>query len=98
MLRAWGAGDAGTVAHAKAQFELILREYVASRDAACVEHALAVLRVPFFHHEFVKRLLTLAISTPPAADGLLSLLAHVSASQQVERARSVRARAVAAVA
>jgi hypothetical protein len=34
--------------------------------------------------EFVKRLLTLAISTPPAADCLLGLLAHVAASQQVE--------------
>ena len=59
--RAWGGPEGATPAAARREMDHLLREYVSSRDAREASRRLAELHVPFYHHELVKRALTMAI-------------------------------------
>ena len=61
VLRAWGGGGAGAIAHSKRAFSLLLKEYLVCGDTAEAEACLRELKVPHFHHELVKKALTYAI-------------------------------------
>ena len=58
---AWGGPEGATPAAARREMDDLLREYVSSRDAREASRRLAELHVPFYHHELVKRALTMAI-------------------------------------
>jgi len=76
----WGGGGAGTVAHAKESIATLLQEYVENRDAAEAARCLGALKLPFFHHELVKRACTMAVEQDNAAAPLLDLLQQLAQS------------------
>ncbi|XP_058104091.1 MA3 DOMAIN-CONTAINING TRANSLATION REGULATORY FACTOR 2 isoform X2 [Magnolia sinica] len=72
--RRWGGSKNRTVEDVKANINSLLIEYVACGDKAeacrCIKH----LKVPFFHHEIVKRALILAMERRAAEGPILDLL------------------------
>mmetsp|Transcript_8232 Transcript_8232/g.30367 ORF Transcript_8232/g.30367 Transcript_8232/m.30367 type:complete len:745 (-) Transcript_8232:1201-3435(-) len=62
---AWGGSDGASLEHAKQHLKDLLAEYVSSRDSEEAIRCLRELDMPFFHHEFVKQALILAMEAPP---------------------------------
>jgi hypothetical protein len=58
---AWGGPDGATAGAVRKEMDHLLEEYVSSRDAREAFRRLAELAVPFYHHEFVKRALSLSM-------------------------------------
>lgn len=74
ILRRWGGSRNKTVEDVKGQISNLLVEYVVSGDRkeACI--CIKDLKVPFFHHEIVKRAIIMAMENRQAEDRLLDLL------------------------
>eukprot|EP00959_Pyramimonas_sp_CCMP1952_P356443 7464561-Pyramimonas_sp.AAC.2 len=78
VLMAWGGGGAGTVAHSKQRMGAILQEFVITKDLSEAAACLHNLKVPHFHHEFVKKAVTAAVENPEHADAILHLLSELA--------------------
>lgn len=72
--RRWGGTTRLTVEEVKKKIIDLLREYAANGDTAEACRCIRELGVPFFHHEVVKRALTLAMEKPESEANVLKLL------------------------
>ncbi|XP_068321655.1 MA3 DOMAIN-CONTAINING TRANSLATION REGULATORY FACTOR 2-like [Pyrus communis] len=72
--RRWGGSKKMTVEDVKAKINDLLREYVVSGDKTEACRCIKDLKVPFFHHEIVKRALVMAMERRQAEGHLLNLL------------------------
>lgn len=72
--RKWGGSRNKTVEDVKARINNLLIEYVVSGDKKEACRCINDLKVPFFHHEIVKRALTMAMERLQAEGRLLDLL------------------------
>ncbi|CAN6307488.1 unnamed protein product [Urochloa humidicola] len=79
VLQRWGGSKRITVEEAKAKISDILEEYLAAGDRAEALRCIRDLKIPFFHHDVVKRALVLAVERGGAAEGhILDLLKEAS--------------------
>ncbi|KHN32821.1 Programmed cell death protein 4 [Glycine soja] len=72
--RCWGRSKNTTVDDVKVKINNFLKEYVASGDKKEASRCIKDLKVPFFHHEIVKRVLIMAMERRQAESPLLDLL------------------------
>ncbi|KAJ4967196.1 hypothetical protein NE237_019045 [Protea cynaroides] len=72
--RRWGGSKSKTVDDVKARINNLLIEYVVSGDKLEARRCIKDLKVPFFHHEIVKRALIMAMERRPAEGRILDLL------------------------
>ncbi|KAL3677499.1 hypothetical protein R1sor_027447 [Riccia sorocarpa] len=70
----WGGSTQTTVEEVKRKITDLLNEYVESGDRSEACRCIRELNVPFFHHEVVKKAVTLAMEKRSAEDKILSLL------------------------
>ncbi|KAL5991225.1 Peptide chain release factor 1, mitochondrial [Asimina triloba] len=88
--RRWGGSTHVTVEEVKRKIAVLLKEYVESGDTAEACRCIRELGVSFFHHEVVKKALTLAMETNSAEPLILKLLKEaaeeglISSSQMVK--------------
>lgn len=79
ILQAWGGGAAGTVSHAKQGMDNILSEFMLTLNMEEAAYCLHQMKVPYYHHEFVKKLLTMSTSAKPEMGcHLMELLCQVA--------------------
>ncbi|TKV97385.1 hypothetical protein SEVIR_9G490700v4 [Setaria viridis] len=79
VLQRWGGSKRITVEEAKAKISDILEEYLAAGDRSEALRCIRDLKIPFFHHDVVKRALILAVERGGAAEGhILDLLKSAS--------------------
>ncbi|KAH8509132.1 hypothetical protein H0E87_011049 [Populus deltoides] len=76
--RRWGGGMKKTVEDVKAKIDNLLQEYAVSGDKKEACRCIKDLKVPFFHHEIVKRALIMAMERKQAEGRLLDLLKEAS--------------------
>eukprot|EP00897_Mesotaenium_endlicherianum_P000670 jgi/Mesen1/10603/ME000086S10143 len=72
--RFWGGRAAGSVDGTKDKIKKLLEEYVTSGDQAEALRCIRELQMPFYHHEVVKRALTLALEKKERQSAVLALL------------------------
>lgn len=72
--RRWGGSKNKTVEDVKANINNLLKEYVVSGDKKEAYRCIKDLKVPFFHHEIVKRSIIMAMERRQAEGRLLDLL------------------------
>lgn len=72
--RRWGGSKNVTVDDVKVRINNLLKEYVTSGDKKEAFRCIKELKVPFFHHEIVKRALIMAMERHQAEGALLDLL------------------------
>ncbi|CAN6442307.1 unnamed protein product [Victoria cruziana] len=72
--RRWGASKSKTVEAIKAKIGDLLIEYIASKDKAEACRCMKDLKVPFYHHEIVKRAFIMAMERRSAEGPILDLL------------------------
>lgn len=70
----WGGADNWTAEDVKGRINELLKEYVMSGDKKEAFRCIKALKVPFFHHEIVKRALIMAMERRKAQGKLLELL------------------------
>ncbi|CAH8392423.1 unnamed protein product [Eruca vesicaria subsp. sativa] len=70
----WGGADNWTAEDVKGRINELLKEYVMSGDKKEAFRCIKGLKVPFFHHEIVKRALIMAMERKKAQEKLLELL------------------------
>ncbi|KAL5219456.1 hypothetical protein ABZP36_020140 [Zizania latifolia] len=79
ILQRWGGSKSITVEEAKAKIDGILEEYLSAGDMGEACRCIRGLKIPFFHHDIVKRALILAMERGGAAEGhILDLLKSAS--------------------
>ncbi|KAJ1298182.1 hypothetical protein BS78_01G434400 [Paspalum vaginatum] len=79
VLQRWGGSKRITVEEAKAKISDILEEYLAAGDRSEALRCVRDLKIPFFHHDVVKRALVLAVERGGAAEvRILDLLKAAS--------------------
>ncbi|KAJ8760655.1 hypothetical protein K2173_015322 [Erythroxylum novogranatense] len=76
--RRWGGNKNRTVEDVKAKINNLLIEYVASGDKKEAFRCIKDLKVPFFHHEIIKRALLMAMDRQQAEGRLLDLMKEAS--------------------
>ncbi|GJN39809.1 hypothetical protein PR202_gb28952 [Eleusine coracana subsp. coracana] len=76
--RKWGGSTQITVEEAKKRITDLLKEYIKNGDTAEACRCIRELAVPFFHHEVVKRALTLGMERPVAENLITKLLKEAS--------------------
>ena len=85
--KAWGGPEGYSADNAKIEMRDIIDEYLMSRDGAEAERRLRRLNMPFYHHELVKKALTLAIEqsilTPNVIEKVVDLLKYIGRSSVV---------------
>ncbi|KAK2998162.1 hypothetical protein RJ639_019092 [Escallonia herrerae] len=72
--RRWGGSKNKTVEDVKGRISTLLTEYVVSGDKKEACRCIKDLKVPYFHHEIVKRAIIMAMEKKQAEDRLLDLL------------------------
>ncbi|OVA17028.1 Initiation factor eIF-4 gamma [Macleaya cordata] len=72
--RKWGGSKNKTVEDVKTKINNLLVEYIASGDKIEAFRCIKDLKVPFFHHEIVKRALIMAMERQASEGRLLDLL------------------------
>ncbi|CAL5016289.1 unnamed protein product [Urochloa decumbens] len=77
--RKWGGSTHFTVEEAKKRIQGILREYIESGDIDEAFRCIRELSLPFFHHEVVKRALTLGMENISSQPLILKLLKEAAA-------------------
>ncbi|XP_020676302.2 LOW QUALITY PROTEIN: programmed cell death protein 4-like [Dendrobium catenatum] len=88
--RKWGGSTHLTVDEVKKKISYLLREYIESGDTAEACRCIRELGVSFFHHEVVKRAVTLAMETPASQPLIFKLLEEaaeeglISSSQMIK--------------
>lgn len=83
VLQRWGGSKRITVEEAKARISDILEEYLAAGDRHEALRCVRGLKIPFFHHDVVKRALVLAVERGGAAEGLILDLLKAAAEEGV---------------
>eukprot|EP01025_Chloroclados_australasicus_P016432 TRINITY_DN1825_c0_g1_i1.p1 TRINITY_DN1825_c0_g1~~TRINITY_DN1825_c0_g1_i1.p1 ORF type:complete len:701 (-),score=132.04 TRINITY_DN1825_c0_g1_i1:372-2474(-) len=79
LARCWGAGAGMNIDETKEKMKIALKEYlVASQDVEEVQRCLHELGVPFFHHEFVKQAVTMALEQQEHQKLVIQLLKQLS--------------------
>ncbi|CAH1443239.1 unnamed protein product [Lactuca virosa] len=76
--RRWGGSRNKTVEDVKAKIDNLLVEYAVSGDKKEAIRCINDLKVPFFHHEIVKRVIIMAMERKKAEGKLLDLLKTAS--------------------
>ncbi|AQK78411.1 Programmed cell death protein 4 [Zea mays] len=76
--RRWGGSTHITVEEVKRRIADLLKEYIRNGDTAEACRCIRELAVPFFHHEVVKRALTLGMESPAAEALIVKLLKEAS--------------------
>ncbi|KAL8261426.1 hypothetical protein R6Q59_025475 [Mikania micrantha] len=76
--RRWGGSRNKTVEDVKAKIDNLLVEYAVSGDKKEAIRCINDLKVPFFHHEIVKRAIVMAMERKKAEGKLLDLLKTAS--------------------
>uniref|UniRef100_A0A0D9X3Y4 MI domain-containing protein n=1 Tax=Leersia perrieri TaxID=77586 RepID=A0A0D9X3Y4_9ORYZ len=76
--RRWGGSTRTTVDAVKLRVTDLLKEYIKNGDTAEACRCIRELAVPFFHHEVVKRALTLGMESPNAEALIVKLLKEAS--------------------
>ncbi|XP_065846932.1 MA3 DOMAIN-CONTAINING TRANSLATION REGULATORY FACTOR 2 isoform X1 [Euphorbia lathyris] len=76
--RRWGGSKNKTVEDVKAKINNLLVEYVASGDKKEASRCIKDLKVPFFHHEIVKRAIIMAMERRQAEGLILDLLKDIA--------------------
>lgn len=76
--RRWGGCTHFTVEEVKKKISELLREYIESGDTLEACRCIRELGVPFFHHEVVKRALTIAMEFKTSEQLMLKLLKEAS--------------------
>ena len=74
VLRAWGDFDKSPLDAAKLKIKAMLDEYIVTNDVSEARHCLHDLGMPFFHHEFVKLALTMALEAPKDCNNVANIL------------------------
>jgi len=74
----WGGSTHITVEEVKKRIADLLKEYIKNGDTAEACRCIRELAVPFFHHEVVKRALTLGMESPAAEALIVKLLKEAS--------------------
>ncbi|KAG2576416.1 hypothetical protein PVAP13_6NG020900 [Panicum virgatum] len=74
----WGGSTHITVEEVKKRIADLLKEYIKNGDTAEACRCIRELAVPFFHHEVVKRALTLGMESPTAEALIVKLLKEAS--------------------
>ena len=67
-----------------------MQEYVRAEDVGEVEKGLRALAVPFFHHEFVRQAIVIALHNTPKQGAVLSLLGSLAESGFLSTTQIVR--------
>jgi programmed cell death protein 4 len=95
----WGPGDGRPVSEMKVDVDLLLQEYILSRDIAEATQCVKQFNAPYFYHEIVKRAITCSLDkTPDDRQAIHNLLRHlrredvVSSSQMAMGYQLVRER------
>ncbi|XP_072989682.1 MA3 DOMAIN-CONTAINING TRANSLATION REGULATORY FACTOR 2 isoform X1 [Typha latifolia] len=88
ILRKWGGSKNVTVEEVKAKINNLLIEYVASGDKAEACRCIKDLKVPFFHHDIIKRALILAMERQ-ANEGLILDFLKVASGEGVINASQI---------
>ncbi|KAL6648543.1 hypothetical protein ACP70R_012767 [Stipagrostis hirtigluma subsp. patula] len=83
VLQRWGGSKRITVEEAKAKISDILEEYLAAGDRHEACRCIRDLKIPFFHHDVVKRALVLAVERGGAAEGLILDLLKLASEEGV---------------
>ncbi|EIE18312.1 MA3-domain-containing protein [Coccomyxa subellipsoidea C-169] len=86
----WGSGAGLVLEETHAAMGRLLKEYVRSGDSAEVEKGLRALAVPFFHHEFVRQAVVIALHNTPKQDSILQLLGGFAESGFLSTTQLVR--------
>lgn len=76
--RRWGGSTHITVEEVKRRITDLLKEYIKNGDTAEACRCIRELAVPFFHHEVVKRALTLGMESPAAETLIIKLCTHAT--------------------
>ena len=71
--RVWGPGDGRPVQELKRSMDLLLQEFLLSRDLGEATRCVRELNVPHFHHELVKRAVTNAMDADEVACSAMSV-------------------------
>lgn len=74
VLRAWGDFDKSPLDAAKLSIKSMLDEYIITNDVSEIRHCLHDLHMPFFHHEFVKQALMIALEAPKDSNTVAVIL------------------------
>ncbi|RVW94922.1 Programmed cell death protein 4 [Vitis vinifera] len=82
--RRWGGSKNTTVEDVKARINNLLVEYRVSGDVKEACRCIKDLKVPFFHHEIIKRALIMAMERRHAEDRLLDLLKAAAEEEYIE--------------
>ncbi|OEL14695.1 Programmed cell death protein 4 [Dichanthelium oligosanthes] len=91
VLQRWGGSKRITVEEAKAKISDILEEYLASGDRGEALRCIRDLKIPFFHHDVVKRALVLAVERGGAAEGhILDLLKSASEEGVINESQIIK--------
>ena len=81
VARHWGGPEGITADAARREMSDLLEEYVNSRDAREASRRLQDLAVPFYHHEFVRRALTMSMDqshvNPQVPKRVMQLLGYL---------------------
>lgn len=85
VLQLWGDDVGLTVDAAKHKVELLITEYLDAGDVPEATRCLRALKMPFFHHELVKKSLVHAIEKPSDHPALMTLLASLGSSREVSQ-------------
>eukprot|EP00854_Cymbomonas_tetramitiformis_P005136 gene5136-6248_t len=79
----WGRAETQSVEDAKRILEDLVKDFVSDGNEDALRFGLQTLGMPFFHHEFVKRLLVAALSNTEATLRLMDLLRSLTHSREL---------------
>lgn len=88
--RCWGGAAQGTVDGAKVKIVQLLQEYVVSGDKSEACRCIRELNLPFFHHEVVKKALTLSMETGKAGGSLPELLKEAASEGLISSSQMLK--------
>lgn len=88
--RRWGGSTHNTVEEVKRRITDLLKEYIKNGDTAEACRCIRELAVPFFHHEVVKRAVTLGMESPAAETLIVKLLKEASEEGLISSSQMVK--------
>ncbi|XBI10547.1 hypothetical protein VPH35_137795 [Triticum aestivum] len=88
--RRWGGSTHITVEEVKRRITDLLKEYIKNGDTAEACRCIRELAVPFFHHEVVKRAVTLGMESPAAETLIVKLLKEASEEGLISSSQMVK--------
>lgn len=88
--RRWGGSVYITVEEVKRRITDLVKEYIRNGDTAEACRCIRELAVPFFHHEVVKRAVTLGMESPAAETLITKLLKEASEEGLISSSQMVK--------